>query len=168
MSGTAGMVLPGGSLGFTVIRAPRTAVPARELTLREILHYGFSIGHLDDEVRSWRLANLRHLWRGMKRVLAARTLHLAHFYGQLSIVVIRGNGQWLDYGLASMRVVTDTGVGFIVDSFQNLTELENMKFHGLGTGGTAEAATQTALVTELTTAYNPDNTRATGTTAEAA
>ncbi len=73
-----------------------------------------------------------------------------------------------DHGLVSVRVVTDAGVGFIVDAFQNLVELENMKFHGLGTGSTAEAASETALVTELTTEYNPNSTRATGTTAEAA
>jgi hypothetical protein len=70
------------------------------------------------------------------------------------------------YGLASLRVVTDAGVNFIVDAFQNTTELENLKYHGIGTGSTAEAAGDTALVTELTTEYSPDNTRATGTTTE--
>lgn len=73
-----------------------------------------------------------------------------------------------DYGRVGFKVVTDTGVGFIVDAFQNLVELENMKFHGIGTGSTAENATDTALVTELTTEYNPDSTRATGTTTEQA
>jgi hypothetical protein len=71
-------------------------------------------------------------------------------------------------GLASMRVVTDAGVGFIVDAFQNLTEVETMRFHGLGTGTTAEAASQTALVTEFTTQYATDNTRPTGTLTEGA
>lgn len=74
--------------------------------------------------------------------------------------------QAVDYGVVSTRVVTDAGVGFIVDAFQNLTELENMKYHGYGTGGTAEAANQTALVTELTTQYVSDSTRPTGTTTE--
>lgn len=73
-----------------------------------------------------------------------------------------------DYGIVSRRVVTDTGVGFIVDAFQNLTEIENMKFHGIGTGGAAEAAANTGLTTELTTEYNPNSTRATGTTTESA
>lgn len=71
------------------------------------------------------------------------------------------------YGIVSRKVVTDTGVGFIVDAFQNSVELENMKFHGLGTGSSAEAANETALVTELTTEYT-GNVRATGTTAEGA
>jgi hypothetical protein len=58
-------------------------------------------------------------------------------------------------------------VGYIVDAFQNSVELENMKFHGLGTGSTAESASQTALITELTTEYTGD-VRATGTTTEGA
>jgi hypothetical protein len=39
----------------------------------------------------------------------------------------------------------------------------NFKYHGFGTGGTAEAAGDTALVTEFTTQYAVDNTRPTGT-----
>lgn len=37
------------------------------------------------------------------------------------------------------------------------------KFHGLGTSAVAAAVTDTGCTTELTTQYNPDNTRATGT-----
>lgn len=74
----------------------------------------------------------------------------------------------IDYGIVSEKVITDAGVNYLVDAWQNLQELENLKFHGLGTGGTAEAASQTALVTELTTQYNPDNTRATGSLTEGA
>lgn len=73
-----------------------------------------------------------------------------------------------DHGIVSRKVVTTAGVNFIVDAFQNLTEIENFKYHSLGTGSTAEAVGDTALVTELTTEYNPDNTRATGTTTEGA
>jgi hypothetical protein len=91
-----------------------------------------------------------------------------HAYGRLSLVGIRGDGEVLDYGLASMRVVTTAGVNFIVDAFQNTQEVENLKFHGIGTGTNAEAAGDTALQTELGTAYNPDNTRATGSLAEGA
>lgn len=71
-----------------------------------------------------------------------------------------------DYGIVGNKVVTTVGVNFIVDAFQNIVELEIMKFHGIGTGVTAEAVGDTALVTELTTEYNPDSTRATGTTTE--
>lgn len=84
----------------------------------------------------------------------------------LELTVIRANGRREGLGIVSRKVVTTTGVGFLVDAFQNLTELENMKFHGIGTGTNAEAVGDTALQTELTTQYNPDNTRATGTTTE--
>lgn len=70
-------------------------------------------------------------------------------------------------GLAGFRVVTTVGVGYIVDAWQNSVELENQKYHGLGTGSTAEASGDTALVTELTTEYT-GNVRATGTTTEGA
>lgn len=71
-----------------------------------------------------------------------------------------------DHGITSRKVITDAGVAFLVDAWQNLTEMENLKYHGLGTATTAEAASQTALTTELTTQYNPNSTRATGTTTE--
>jgi len=73
-----------------------------------------------------------------------------------------------DFGLVSRKVVTDAGVGFIVDAFQNTTEVELMKFHGIGSGTGAEAAANTALGTEFTTQLNPDSTRATGSTTEGA
>jgi hypothetical protein len=77
----------------------------------------------------------------------------------------RGHYVREDFGVVSRRMVTTAGVNYIVDAFQNTTELENLKFHGLGTGVTAEAVGDTALVTELTTQYTGD-VRATGTTVE--
>lgn len=161
---------PAGTLGLRVIRrAPvQPSWPARELTLGEIARYGMAHRSLPAAVNRWRRANRPHLARGLRRVLAARTLRLPHFYGQLYLTVLRADGRIEELGLASLRVVTTAGVGFIVDAFQNLTELENLKFHGIGTGAVAEAAGDTALGTELTTQYNPDNTRATGSTTESA
>lgn len=86
--------------------------------------------------------------------------------GHLWLQKVRLDGLVEDYGLVSCRVVTDAGVGFIVDAFQNLTELENMKYHALGTGTTAESASQTSLVTELTTQYASSSTRPTGSLGE--
>jgi hypothetical protein len=77
-------------------------------------------------------------------------------------------GKITDYGLTSVRVVTTAGVNFIVDAFQNIVELETMRYHGIGTNSGAEAVGDTALGAELSTVYNPDNTRATGTLAEGA
>jgi hypothetical protein len=84
---------------------------------------------------------------------------------QLSLTLIRG-GQPFPLGIASMRVITTTGVNFLTDAFQNLTEIELLNFHGIGTGVAAEAVGDTTLGTELTTEYNPNSTRATGTQSE--
>lgn len=70
-----------------------------------------------------------------------------------------------DYGVVGNKVITTVGVGYLVDAWQNSVELENQKYHALGTGSTAEANGDTALVTELTTEYT-GNVRATGTTTE--
>ena len=71
-----------------------------------------------------------------------------------------------DFGFASCRVVTTAGAGFVIDAFQNIVELETMKYHGTGSDNTPEASGQTALVAEFTTELSPNSTRATGTTAE--
>ena len=77
------------------------------------------------------------------------------------------NGKVEDLGLLGTKVITDVGVGYLVDAWQNSVEMENQKYHSLGTGSTAEAAGDTGLVTELTTEYT-GNVRATGTTTESA
>jgi hypothetical protein len=74
-------------------------------------------------------------------------------------------------GLASLNLVTTAGVNYIVDAFIDSPSGNNVElfdFHGIGTTNTAEAIGDTALVAELTTQYNPDNTRATGTPSEGA
>jgi hypothetical protein len=94
---------------------------------------------------------------------------------QLEVTVYRGlltaHGRPGDVerkGVVSRKVITDAGVAYLVDAWGGTTEMENLRYHGLGTGTTAEAASQTALTTELTTQYQTDNTRPTGTLAEAA
>lgn len=77
-------------------------------------------------------------------------------------------GHVINYGLLSERKVTTAGVGFFVDAWQNLLEMEIMKYHGVGTGTNAESNGDTALQTESTTALNPDSTRATGSLTEGA
>lgn len=125
---------------------------------------------------------LPHLPRELALELMDRLQSVAILESRLTVVVFRRcdtHGIWdcpcpdrearTEYhGLTSRKVVTDDGVEFIVDGFQNIVELENMKYHGLGTSSAAEGAGNTGLTTELTTQYNPDNTRATGTTIEGA
>jgi hypothetical protein len=181
MSDQSGTARPTGELGLRVFRASErevaarfdqltglSAYPAKELSLAEIAHYGLPRRGLDDRVNAWRSANFVNLVRGARRALLARALRLSNFYGSLYLTRIDADGEIVEYGLASMRVVTTAGVGYLVDALQNITEAENLKYHGIGTGGTAEASSDTALVTESTTALNPDSTRATGTLTEGA
>jgi hypothetical protein len=71
--------------------------------------------------------------------------------GRLFATVIRGSGERQELGLVSTKAVTDAGVAYLVDALQGTTEPENLKYHASGTGTTAEAAGQTALVTEVAT-----------------
>jgi len=171
-----GAVAPAGTLGLKVIRGdgsvefppvhPPFPWPTAD-RISTIVTHASPAKHLPDEVNAWRKRNRMNFARRFKRVTMARALGIPTFYGALYLEVIRkSNGQRIPYGLASVAVVTTVGVNFIVDAFQNLTELENMKFHGFGTGGTAEAVGNTALVTELTTQYVTDNTRPTGSQTE--
>lgn len=174
-----GAAAPSGGLGLVKLHAdghtqhvwqdgpPPPPAIARELTLAEVVALGMPQSGLTEEINRWRRANIPNLARGLWRIMAARRLRVPHFYGSLYLRKLLADGGVVEYGLASMRVVTDNGAGFIVDAFQNLVELENMKFHGFGSGTTAESAVQTALVTEYTTEYATNNVRPTGTTAEA-
>lgn len=70
---------------------------------------------------------------------------------QLEIQVTRANGRVEDYGVVSRRVVTNAGVAAIANAFLNTFEVELFNFHAMGTGVTAEAVGDTALVTEVET-----------------
>lgn len=161
-----GQIALSGNLSLKVIRGQ-----ARPETLESIwarIRRGLPSMSLEREIRIWRYRNLPNLYRGLRTVLLTKALNLPSFWGELYLVKICGiDGHRIDYGLASLRVVTTTGVGYIVDAFQNSVELENMKYHALGTGIGDEAVGDTGLGTELTTEYTGD-VRATGTTAEGA
>jgi hypothetical protein len=84
--------------------------------------------------------------------------------GRLYASVLRANGGVQHLGLLSTRVITDAGVAFLVDDWDNsATDFSTFNFHGCGTGTNVEAASDVALQTESTTALVPDSTRATGT-----
>lgn len=174
-----GRIGPSGTLGLRVFRGDgRTEdITAFEearwpaplwLSARDLLRYGAPSQDLPEAVNAWRAENLQRLLLPFARLSIARRLRLPHFAGRLWLRVFRANGDIEELGLASLRVVTTVGVNYLVDALQNLTEPENLKFHGLGTGTNAEAVGDTALQTELTTQYNPDNTRATGSLTEGA
>lgn len=154
-----------GSVNVQVIKP---CIPQKPLSLWEIIVHGFPRPGLPAKVLKWRLRNCWRLLVPMAKIAVARLLKISFLQGQLSLVVLRKTGEIEPLGLASLRVVTTAGVNYIVDAFQNLTELENFKYHGIGTDSTAESASDTALGAELTTQYNPDNTRATGSLTEGA
>lgn len=166
-----GSLAPTGTLGLHVIRGggvPEPVTPdprwPTEPTARQIIEHGMPSSDLPESVNRWRRSNMRHLWRGARRVALARSLNLPHFYGALYLTVSRGDGTVEELGLASMRVVTTAGVTFIATRLVDAnTSIGNFDFHGFGTGATAEAIGDTALVTEETTQYATDNTRPTGT-----
>lgn len=162
-----GIVGPMGSLDLAVITSDAPVVD-KPLTLEQIKHYGMPRRGLPDEVNDWRSHNSakKAFIRGVRDTLVSRGAHrffgTAHIEGTLFGRIIRGNGEIVSLGLMGLNIVTTTGVGYIGDSFRNTVEPETMKFHGIGTGVTAEVIGNTALGTEATTQYNPDNTRATG------
>jgi hypothetical protein len=67
-----------------------------------------------------------------------------------------------DYGLLSQKMVTNAGVLFLASAFAGAATIGNMKYHAFGSGNTAEAVTDTGLVTEFTTEYAIASTRPTG------
>ncbi len=123
----------------------------------------------------WKLSNYLR-WSFIKSWIGvfliqpiARAFGLMTAYGRLEALLIKADGRRINYGLLSYRVVTDAGVAYIVDDWDGgANVIDNFNYHGCGTGTTAEAAGDTALVTESTTALNPDNTRATGTKSQPA
>ncbi len=176
-----GSAIPSGRLGIKVSRTDGRVEhldefnrivghhwPARELSGAEVREHGRPHRGLHPEVNAWRTTNARHLNRGLWRVMMARRLGLATMYGSLYATLLRGDGSRLDLGLASMRVVTTAGVNFLIDALQGSVEPEILRYHGVGTGTTAEASGDTALVTESTTILTVDSTRATGTLTEGA
>lgn len=95
----------------------------------------------------FKVRNLPHRLRGLGQELLALADVAPH--AELRMQVHRLDGTTEDLGVVSRRVVTNAGVAFLVDAFQNLAELENMNWHAAGTGSTAEAVGDTALVAEV-------------------
>lgn len=119
---------------------------------------------------AWRLRNAgrrSYLWGWLVTRAAhafSRLTNVLTMTSELRARVRRADGQWIDYGTLSRRVITTAGVTFLRDDFNNSAQdITTMNFHGCGTGTNAEAVGDTALQTESTTALNPDSTRATGT-----
>lgn len=78
--------------------------------------------------------------------------------------LIRKDGTRIDLGVLCYRNITNAFLAAVVDDLDNgAADISGYNFHGVGIGTTAEAASQTALVTESTTILTTDSVRATGT-----
>jgi hypothetical protein len=159
---TIGSTAAQGSLRMRVVRAPRPT-----LTIPVLREFGMAQPRQPRHVKEWKNDNLPNLERGLHDLEEVKRGRGPKYLGALWATINHHDGD-IDLGLISARVVTTVGVNYLVDAFQNLTELENMRYHGMGTGTTAEATTDTALVTELTTQYVVNSTRPTGTITEGA
>lgn len=102
----------------------------------------------------------------------------------LCLEIIKADGQHHDLGCKTPKpgqvthyfqpwgsayaAVVDEGETALRDCFNNNAGTEctdvisTLKYHGIGTSSTAVGETDGGCLTELTTQYNPDNTRATG------
>lgn len=110
----------------------------------------------------YKIKNLPHIIPGWLKWRVAKALNIATFLGTLELILIKANGEKIDYGIVSTRVVTTEFVNFLVDELAaNNARFQAFKYHGSGTGTTAEAIGDTALETQV-------ETRATGTQAESA
>jgi len=167
---TVGVTPVSGKLNARIIRRKSAEVRATFslIAFLELLILGLPQRGLSKEVNAYRFRNIPNLLRGVWKLALAGVLGIPTMYGRVFARVVRADGSVLDLGLVSLRVVTTAGVGFIVDAWQNILELEIMKYHGVGTGTNAEASGDTALQTESTTVLNPDSTRATGSLTEGA
>lgn len=161
---TVGAVAPRGDLGIEIIRRD-VWVPEKIDDLRRSFNPKSELGKFIRECLAYLPVEMAAelVDRVSSVVVLESSLSIAHFGRDLV-------GRYLihDYGEVRRKVITTAGVNFLVDAWQNIVELEIMKYHGVGTGNTAEATGDTALVTESTTALNPDSTRATGSLTEGA
>jgi len=96
----------------------------------------------------WKLSNLRNVWPGYWRARLARVLGMAHLGGELRARLRRADGQVINYGLVSSKLVTTAFVNNMVD--QLITETSawgDYKFHDSGVGTTAAAVGDTDIET---------------------
>jgi len=147
-----------GNLGIQVIRASEGSPDLNEL----INEYAMPHSRLSREVRNYRTMNWENIYRGYKKAKMAYDNNIPTFFGMLWGTVVR-DGETVDLGIISMRVVTDAGVAAIATGLNGNASAGNFNFHGLGIGTGAESAANTALGSELTTAYAVDSTRPAGT-----
>ena len=139
-----GLVSMSGRLSARVIRAPRAPLSWR---LRNTLRSSFILGLLANKSA-----------KAFSKLTGIPTL-TAELYARL----IKADGQVINYGLLSSRLVTSAFVNYMVDELQaETTAWGDFKFHDSGVGVTAENITDTDIET------TDGESRVTGTQVEGA
>lgn len=120
---------------------------------RELFQSAFDVLHderyaKDDFGITWKINNLKHLYRGFERVNRESRDNRSRPQGVLHAKYLRQDAE-VDLGLVSVNVVTDDGVAFVIDAVQGSETISNLKWHGSGTDNTAENQTDSALGTEV-------------------
>jgi hypothetical protein len=103
-------------------------------------------------------------------LLVSKLFHVVTITSELKLEKYdHRTGITTDFGVVSRRVVTDAFVALIVDALDTAQSLfDDFDYGGFGSGSTAEAAAQSALITEFTTQYAVDSTRPTATISQPA
>ncbi len=118
------------------------------------------------EARAYRWANLHIALLDVPTIALGILIGSRKPYGVLRMVKINHfTGARVELGVVSHQLVTTAGVNKIVDFLTNtdVTNPQNFKYGGFGTGATGPVIGNTALGTEFTTQYATSNTRPTGT-----
>lgn len=129
---TQGELSIGGRLTAKVIRCPG---PGLGWKLRNSIRWAFIWGL----IANW-------LARLFSRITKIPTIT-----AELEALLIRADGQRVNYGVVGRRYVTDDGVAFLVDDWDDdSTDITNMNYHASGTDNTAENQTDSDLGAEAT------------------
>ena len=123
----------GGSLGVKKITPPKAPLSWR---IRNTMRWGFISG--------WFFYHLAWLFSWVTGIPTLRS--------KLQARVIKADGTIIDYGVLGYKSITDAGVAFLVDDWDDdTTDITTMNFHASGTSSAAENVTDTALGAEATT-----------------
>lgn len=106
---------------------------------------------------SWKIKNFfPNVFKGWLKLTLADVLDIPTHTGQLYVKVLKANGTKVDYGLVSTRVITNEAVNYLAgelggeSSGANTVDINNFRYHALGTGTGAAGVGDTALGTEIT------------------
>ena len=98
----------------------------------------------------WKIRNAPHVLSGVWRAALARLAGIPTLQSRLEAVLIRADGSTVNYGVLGTRMVTTAFVTALATYMYNGSSVNPTAYtyHASGTGSTAEAVGDTALVTD--------------------